>query len=348
MPSFFAPQGKKIKSSSRPATSLFRRFNDLYKPSATLLSSFVLKAKPKSEKISQKQQKTLFNPEYSVCVSLFPLDTRRDSGDSESNSSHSDAGSSRQTLELSTPSSELESEASPIPPSIPVRPQRPHIQPLRPALKQTTSSNSTATRTSTHDHHVSFLIPLRPDSPEPTPTSTSPTLHPPILIHSPGRACSHLTLAEPATEPPIYDQLVLRVKSDLTTNHFPWEIVVCPNAAGASIPTDSGGGSPRITRRKQSIPVTNLDVLFALYDALSERVTEEEWARLGHRSRVQRQIGHAYERRCVKLGGGWEAGVRRIDWLDGRTRLVGIEMIHSHSKDGTNTEVATLVFKTPA
>ncbi|KAJ6488800.1 hypothetical protein C8R45DRAFT_1073979 [Mycena sanguinolenta] len=370
MPSFLVPQEKQIRSPSRPAASLFRRFNDLCKPSATLLSSFVPKAKAKSEKNAEKQLKAHFNPEHSVCVSVFPLDIRRDSGDSESNSSLSEASSSRQTLELSAPSSESESDASPIRPSIQARPQRPHIKPLRPALKQTTSWNSTTTRTSTHDLHVSFLIPPRSDSPEPAPTSL--TLHPlfsyirpvehapiscdmlyppssrTILDRSTRTPISYETLAEPATQPPLYDQLVLHVKCDVTTWHFPWEIVVRPNAAGASLPSNSVAESPRLNRRKQPLPITNLDVLFALYDALSERVTEEEWARLGHRSRVQRQTRRAYERRCVKLGGGWEAGVRRIDWLDGRTRLVGIEMIQIHSKDGTDAEVAMLVFKTPA
>ncbi|KAF7375793.1 hypothetical protein MSAN_00469000 [Mycena sanguinolenta] len=395
MPSFFAPQGKKIKSSSRPATSLFRRFNDLYKPSATLLSSFVPKGKPKSEKISQKQQKTLFNPEHSR-VSYLSCDRKRfcrlwgfgieqlafrrrfietdlrvinsELGvgvGSFTNTTFHPRPFTAPAYSTTSPGTQTDHEFE-----LHCDAHK-HAWCVDPAFFPSIPCVVQNLRASP-DHHVSFLIPLRPDSPEPTPTSTSPTLHPlfsyirpvehapiscdilyppssrTILDRSTRAPIAYETLAEPATEPPIYDQLVLRIKSDLTTNHFPWEIVVCPNAAGASIPTDSGGGSPRITRRKQSIPITNLDVLFALYDALSERVTEEEWARLGHRSRVQRQIGHAYERRCVKLGGGWEAGVRRIDWLDGRTRLVGIEMIHSHSKDGTNTEVATLVFKTPA
>ncbi|KAJ7204549.1 hypothetical protein B0H12DRAFT_472173 [Mycena haematopus] len=370
MPSFFAPHEKHTKSPSRPATSLLRRFNDLYKPSATPFSSFVPKAK--SGKTSQKQPKTLFNlnHDHPVRVSLFPLDTRRDSsGDFESNSSHSEASSSQQTLELLTPSSESESDASPILPCIQVRPaQGPPIKPLRPALKQTTSWNTTATRTSTQDLHVSFLIPPRSDSPDPTPTPTTFILHPlfsyirpvehapiscdilyapslrTILDRSTRASIPYGTLAEPATQPALYEQLVLRVKCDFT-NPFPWEIVVRPNDSGAS--PHSPAETKRFIRRRPPIPITNLDVLFALYDALSERVTEEEWARLGNRSRVQRQIRRAYERRCVKLGGGWEAGVRRIDWLDGRTRLVGIEMVHSKSKDGTDADSATLIFKTP-
>ncbi|KAJ6568645.1 hypothetical protein B0H19DRAFT_1024017 [Mycena capillaripes] len=155
-----------------------------------------------------------------------------------------------------------------------------------------------------------------------------------ILDRSTRAPIPYETLDEPATEPAVYTQLVLKC------DFFPWDVIVRPNAAGAS-PAKSARFP--FTRRRA---VTNLDVLFALYDTLSERVTEDEWARLGHGSRVQRQISRAYEQRCIKLGGGWETGVRRIDWLDGRTRLVGIEM--KPSKDGVASDVATLIFKSPA
>ncbi|KAJ7927838.1 hypothetical protein B0H13DRAFT_1598268 [Mycena leptocephala] len=116
--------------------------------------------------------------------------------------------------------------------------------------------------------------------------------------------------------------------------------VVRPNASGAS-PAKSARFP--FTRRR---PVTNIAVLFALYEALYECVTEEEWAQLGQRSRAQRRISRAYEQRCIKLGGGWEAGVRRIDWLRGRTRLISIEMVPS--TDGVASNVVTLILKTPA
>ncbi|KAJ7915140.1 hypothetical protein B0H13DRAFT_1610838 [Mycena leptocephala] len=155
-----------------------------------------------------------------------------------------------------------------------------------------------------------------------------------IRDRSTREAIPYETLNDPATEPAVYSQLVL--KCDL----FPWDVIVRPNATGA-MPNKSARFP--FTRRR---PVTNLDVLSTLYDMLSERITEDEWTRLGHRSRAQRRISRAYEQRCIKLGGGWETGVRRIDWLDGRTRLVGIEM--APSKDGIASDVATLVFKTPA
>jgi hypothetical protein len=143
------------------------------------------------------------------------------------------------------------------------------------------------------------------------------------------------TLEEPATEPALYNQLTL------ICDLFPWEIVVLPNASN-SCTSPSKSGQFHFSRRRT---ITNLDVLHAIHDTLSERVTDVEWASLGHGSRVQRKISRAYEQRCVRLGGGWDSGVRRIDWLDGRTRLVGIEI--SPSKTRAASDVVRLVFKNP-
>ncbi|KAJ7147412.1 hypothetical protein C8R43DRAFT_1129666 [Mycena crocata] len=331
MPSFFASQDKQSK---RP--SLLRRFNDLYKSSTPNATSIK----------TPMDSKSLFDFEQPVHVSLFSLHknaSQRDlSSDSESNNSHSDASSSRQTLEL-----------SPLPETSPPcysPPQRPHIKPLRPALKQTTSWNSTATRSSTHELHVSFVIPSRPD---PTSFTMHPLfeythldhapvscdiIYPPssrsILDRSTRASIPYDTLDEPATEPALYTQLTL------TCELFPWEVIVRPNASHAC-PLPMKGA--RFTRRR---PITNLDVICALYDTLDERVTEEEWAKLGQGSRTQRRISRAYQQRCIKLGDGWDTGVRRIDWLDGRTRLVGIEL--TPAKDGAAPDAATLIFKTPA
>ncbi|KAJ7183952.1 hypothetical protein C8R46DRAFT_1309231 [Mycena filopes] len=341
MPSLFAAQETRPKRPSRPATSLLRRFNDLYKPSASPLPSLV--SKSKHGKNSKPEKTTLLSADQPVVVSFLPLTTEEfhanSSVDSESNSSHSDASSSRQTFELS-PSL----EASPVPSFLP---QRPHIKPLRPALKQTTSWNSTSTRSSTHDLHVSFIIPTRPD---PTTFTMHPlfeythldhapiscdTIYPPsprtILDRATRAPIPCETLAEPATEPALYTSLTLKCAL------FPWEVVVRPSAAAPR-----ARGIPFARRR----PVTNLDVLLAVHETLAERVTEAEWAALGPRSRAQRRVSRAYEHRCVELDAGWDAGVRRVDWLEGRTRLVGVEMLPGPGKEGG--AVATLIFKTPA
>jgi hypothetical protein len=86
--------------------------------------------------------------------------------------------------------------------------------------------------------------------------------------------------------------------------------------------------------------VTNLDVLYALHRVLAIRVTHEEWEALGHGSRAQQKVTRAYEKRCIKMGGGWESGVRRIDWLGGKTGLIGVEVDKIAVGDG----VCKLVF----
>lgn len=80
----------------------------------------------------------------------------------------------------------------------------------------------------------------------------------------------------------------------------------------------------------------------ALHLSLHSPITPSEWASLGHGSKKQRKVTRAYEERCVKMGGGWEGGVRRIDWLGGKTRFVGIEI--ERSSDGGVDVVGKLVW----
>jgi hypothetical protein len=72
--------------------------------------------------------------------------------------------------------------------------------------------------------------------------------------------------------------------------------------------------------------VSNLDVLCAVHNTLLARVTHQEWDALGKGSRAQRRVTRAYEKRCSRMGGGWEGGVRRIDYLGEKVRLVGVEV----------------------
>jgi len=74
--------------------------------------------------------------------------------------------------------------------------------------------------------------------------------------------------------------------------------------------------------------ITNLDVLYAIHATLSVRVTQAEWELLGNGSRAQRKATQAYEKRCTDMGGGWGAGVRRVDFLGGKTKLVGVEIVN--------------------
>lgn len=126
------------------------------------------------------------------------------------------------------------------------------------------------------------------------------------------------TLAQPATDPatPISARIVLR------SDKFPWPVVVGPSSSSKSGSRFYLGGSDKSNHSA----ITNLDLLYALHTTLLTRVTPQEWESLGHGSRAQRKVTQAYEKRCKRMGGGWEGGVRRIDWLHCRTRLVGVEV----------------------
>ncbi|KAH9916030.1 uncharacterized protein B0H18DRAFT_1087397 [Fomitopsis serialis] len=142
------------------------------------------------------------------------------------------------------------------------------------------------------------------------------------------------TLAQPATEPPMPSgaRLVLR------SSKFPWPVIV-------SAPPTTASPGPRFTvgPPKLSGTITNLDVLYAVHTTLMTPVTPEEWAALGNGSRAQQKVAKAYERRCTRMGGGWEAGVRRVDWLGEKTRLVGVEVDKSGGGGGTGK----LIFEKP-
>lgn len=91
----------------------------------------------------------------------------------------------------------------------------------------------------------------------------------------------------------------------LTINGLPWSI--------------------RVTSTTNPLhAITNLDVVESIYASLRVPVSRREWEGLGHNSKVQLRITDAYGKRCAQTH-DWEGGVRRSDFLLGRTILVGIE-----------------------
>lgn len=219
------------------------------------------------------------------------------------------------------------------------------------------------------DAHVSFQNPNRPTSVHMHPLLSYGRIHrapisydvifPPSTrtivdrhTHSPIPPC---TLTQPATEPPTYNRFILKCEK------FPWEIVA--TTGGDSLTSGSmsrasgkrfyiGSSSPGRPRSGSSSSngfpeaVTNLDVLHAIHVTLSARVTQAEWDSLGSGSRAQRKATRAYEKRCTDMGGGWGAGVRRVDFLGGKTKLVGIE-IASEKIGGEPVAIGKLVFSRP-
>ena len=140
------------------------------------------------------------------------------------------------------------------------------------------------------------------------------------------------TLAQPATEPPA-PRVVLR------SDKFPWPVVVGGSSSKSAGTRFYMGCGEKSSSRRRAF-VTNLDLLYALHTTLLTRITPQEWEALGHGSRAQKKVTQAYEKRCKRMGGGWDGGVRRVDWLHGRTRLVGVEV----DKYGRDCGTGKLVF----
>ncbi|PCH35018.1 hypothetical protein WOLCODRAFT_165961 [Wolfiporia cocos MD-104 SS10] len=140
------------------------------------------------------------------------------------------------------------------------------------------------------------------------------------------------TLMQPATDPP----MPLGARLVLSSHKLPWPIIVTASNTGPVSP------GPRFTigPPKPDSVITNLDVLYGVHITLLKPVTPEEWAALGVGSRAQQKVARAYQMRCTRMGGGWEAGVRRVDWLGEKTRLVGVEV----DKSGGDCGSGKLVF----
>ncbi|TFY55246.1 hypothetical protein EVJ58_g8370 [Rhodofomes roseus] len=235
---------------------------------------------------------------------------------------------------------------------------RPSVDSVRPPLRQNQSFQSsvgTASSygslrggpSSTHSHSSSYSRPRTPmlhmhpllaytrlhHAPLTYDVTFTPSART-VLDRATHSAIPSHTLAQPATEPPMPAgaRLVLR------SSKFPWPVIV-------SAPSVTASPGPRFTvgPPKSSGTITNLDVLYAVHTTLMTPVTPEEWAALGNGSRAQHKVAKAYERRCTRMGGGWEAGVRRVDWLGEKTRLVGVEVDKSGGGGGTGK----LIFEKP-
>jgi hypothetical protein len=154
-------------------------------------------------------------------------------------------------------------------------------------------------------------------------------------VHSPLPA---VTLAQPATEPPIPASSRLLLRSP----KLPWTVAVGPIGSPTTFFIGKDGEK---RKAKSSAALTNLDVLYAVHSTLMTCVTPEEWHSLGEGSRAQRRVAEAYKERCTRMGGGWEGGVRRVDWLGSKTHLIGVE-IDKSNEAGEN--VGRLVFGRPS
>ncbi|KAH8824562.1 hypothetical protein DL96DRAFT_1467994 [Flagelloscypha sp. PMI_526] len=222
--------------------------------------------------------------------------------------------------------------------------------PRRPALK---TNNSWTGKPHNPNAHVTFMNPSRTtalhmhpvlaytkqsQAPISYDVTYPPSSHTVVDRNTRASVPKH-TLQESATDPITVSTLVL------TSDKLPWPVVVRSRRGSSSSSKSSakfyiGERTTPSDPTSSSTYVTNNDVLRSLHDNLYTRVTQEEWDALGSGSLKQKRVWKTYEARCQNAGGGHPAGVRRIDYLGEKTRLVGIEVDRS-------SEGGRLVFARP-
>lgn len=124
------------------------------------------------------------------------------------------------------------------------------------------------------------------------------------------------TLALPATRP-FVPELTLALPPMIASS----SVSVSLASSWAVKAVSMGGTDPAHTA------LTNMDVLHSIYKSLRTPVSRREWDALGAGSSAQKRIAEAYTDRCRASGNQkeWDAGVRRVDFLVGRTLLQGVE-----------------------
>ena len=143
-----------------------------------------------------------------------------------------------------------------------------------------------------------------------------------LTIHTPMPA---VTLAQPAMEPPKPVSLLHSLKPL-------WIVVV---GSIGSPPSFFIGKSSRQRKATTLVALTNLYVLYVGDTTLMTCVTPKSGLRLVRAPTWQCRIAKAYKQHCTRMGGDWEARIRRVDWLSSQTHLVGIE-INKSNEAGEN------------
>jgi len=141
------------------------------------------------------------------------------------------------------------------------------------------------------------------------------------------------------------------VEKNKSSNNNAWHVGVSTSASGSSTygpepsPSKSQARAPRF-HMHPLLSYTRLHHAPISYDvAFTPSARTVEWHGLGEGSRAQRRVAEAYKERCTRMGGGWEGGIRRVDWLGSKTLLVGVE-IDKSNEGGEN--VGRLVFGRPS
>jgi hypothetical protein len=119
-------------------------------------------------------------------------------------------------------------------------------------------------------------------------------------------------LQEPATHPTLTR---MRIISDIIP-HWPIDLQFRQPGTVPYSPYAPFQAQPALP------PIRLTDVLVAIHQAMHRRITQTDWENLGKPQ--QRAITKAYLARCGMSGHERAQGVKRVDFLLGRTRVLGL------------------------
>jgi len=123
-------------------------------------------------------------------------------------------------------------------------------------------------------------------------------------------------MQEPATHPPLTR---LRIICDAIPN---WPIDLEFRQANATPYSPYSPNQFAFQQQAPPAPISLADVLIAVHQAMHRRITHEDWAKLNRHD--SRAITKAYIKRCGMSEYEKSQGVKRVDFLLGRTRMVGL------------------------
>lgn len=129
-------------------------------------------------------------------------------------------------------------------------------------------------------------------------------------------------MREPATHPPLTR---LRIICDLIPT-WPIHLELPPTPYSPYNSNQFAYQQPS----PSSPPITLMDVLVAVHQAMHSRITHIDWAKVSKKE--QREITRAYTVRCGGSEHERAQGVKRVDFLLGRTRMIGL--VRSRMEDG--------------
>ena len=142
----------------------------------------------------------------------------------------------------------------------------------------------------------------------------------PLRLFGPGAGQSAMLSAEemrePATHPPLTS---LRIVCDLTPK---WPIDLEFRQPSSAPYSPYSSNQFPFQQQSSPPPITLADVLVAIHQAMHRRITRVDWEMLSKQEK--RAITNAYANRCHLNEHERSQGVKRVDFLLGRTRMMGL------------------------